>query len=101
MTVVFSPQARADLSEVYEYIRSDNPKAADKVLAHIVEVIGLLATDAMEGRSVVLRDGRQVQTWPVPPYRIYYRKNLERFEVLRVYHQARRPIEKKQEGSAE
>ena len=94
MTVVFSPQAQADLSEAYKYIRSDNPKAADNVLAHIVEVIGLLATEAMEGRSVVLRDGRQVQTWPVPPYRIYYRKNRGRFEVLRIYHQARRPLEK-------
>jgi hypothetical protein len=31
---------------------------------------------------------------PVPPYRIYYRKSADVFEVVRVYHQARRPIER-------
>src|SRR5437667_5267808 len=46
----------------------DCPEAADRVLARTVEVIGMLASGGVEGREVHLADGRQVRTWPVPPY---------------------------------
>lgn len=94
MTIVVSPQAGKDLREAYEYIHKDNPIAADRVLAHIVEVIGMLASESVIGREVRLRDGRWVKTWPVPPYRIYYRVSGQELQVIRVYHQARRPIER-------
>ena len=93
MTIVVSPQAQEDLKQAYQQIAQDNPEAADRVLARIVEVIGTLASGGVEGREVRLRDGRQVRTWPVPPYRIYYRKTADVFQVVRVYHQARRSIE--------
>lgn len=94
MTIVVSPEAGKDLREVYEYIHKDNPIAAGRVLAHIVEVIGMLASEAVMGREVLLGDGRWVKTWPVPPYRIYYRVSGQERQVIRVYHQARRPIER-------
>jgi len=94
MTIVVAPKARDDLREAYEYIQEENPGAADRVLAHIVEVIGMLASGVMQGREVILRDGRKVHTWPVPPYRIYYRIREQNLQVVRVYHQARRPIER-------
>ena len=58
MTIVVSPQAGKDLREAYEYILKDNPIAADRVLVHIVEVIGMLASEAVTGREVLLRDGK-------------------------------------------
>ena len=94
MTIVVSPQAGKDLREAYEFIHKDNPNAAARVLAHIVEVIGMLVSEAVTGRDVLLRDGRRVKTWPVPPYRIYYRVRGQELQVVRVYHQARRPIER-------
>ena len=94
MTIVVAPQAGNDLREAYEYILKDNPIAADRVLAHIVEMIGMLASEAVIGRDVLLRDGRWVKTWPVPPHRIYYRVSGQELQVIRVYHQARRPIER-------
>jgi len=94
VTIVVAPKARDDLRGAYEYIQKDNPEAADRVLAHIVEIIGMLASGVMAGKEVLLRDGRRVHTWPVPPYRIYYQKSSEVFQVVRVYHQARRPIER-------
>ena len=94
MTIVVASQAREDLREAYDYIRKDNPNAAPWVLAHIVEVIGMLVSEAVTGRDVLLRDGRRVKTWPVPPYRIYYRVKGQELQVIRVYHQARRPIER-------
>lgn len=93
MTIVVAPQAREDLREAYDYIHKDNPHAADRILAHIVEIIGMLASEAVMGRDVVLRDGRRVKTWPVPPYRIYYRVSGQELQVIRVYRQARHPIE--------
>lgn len=86
MTIVVAPQAGKDLLEAYEYIRKDNPIAADRVLAHIVEVIGMLTSEAVTEREVLLRDGRWVKTWPVPPYRIYYRVIGQELQVIRVYH---------------
>ena len=94
MTIVVSPPAREDLKQAYQQITQDHPEAADRMLARIIEVIGMLASGSVEGREVRLRDGRRVHTWPVPPYRIYYRKSADVFEVVRVYHQARRPIER-------
>lgn len=64
MTIVVSPQAGKDLREAYEFIHKDNPIAADRVLAHIVGVIGMLASEAVTGRAVLLQDGRWVKTWP-------------------------------------
>jgi hypothetical protein len=69
MTIVVAPQAGKDLREAYEF-------------------------EAVTGREVLLRDGRWVKTWPVPPYRIYYRVSGQELQVIRVYHQARRPIER-------
>ena len=66
MTVVLSPHAREDLRQAYQQIAQDNPEAADRVLARFVEVIGMLASGAVEGREVQLTDGRRVRTWPVP-----------------------------------
>ncbi len=94
MTIVVSPRAREDLAQAYRRIAEDNPEAADRVLARLVEIIGMLASGAVEGREVQLTDGRRVRTWPVSPYRIYYRKTADVFQIVRVYHQARRSIER-------
>lgn len=93
MTIVVSPQARDDIGEAYRRVVVDNPEVADHFLARVAEIIGLLAAGGVEGRIVRLRDGRTVQTWPIPPYRLYYRKSADTFQVVRLYHQARRPIE--------
>ena len=94
MTITVSPQAREDLKQAYQRIAQDHPEAAERLLVRIVEVIGMLASGQVEGWEVRLRDGRQVHTWPVPPYRIYYRKSAEVFQIVRMYHQARRSIER-------
>jgi toxin ParE1/3/4 len=92
--VVVAPEAQVDLAEAYNSIARDNSEAADRLLARVIEVVGLLAMQAFVGREVMLRDGRRVRTWPIPPYRIYYRERADAFEIVRVYHQSRRPIER-------
>lgn len=77
MKIVVAPQARDDLTMAYDYIARDNPHAADRFLVRIVEVIGMLASETLEGREVPLRDGRQVRSWPIPPYKIYYHRSKD------------------------
>ena len=54
MTIVVSLRAREDLAQAYRRIAEDNPEAADRVLARLVEVIGMLASGAVDTR-VLLR----------------------------------------------
>lgn len=60
MKIIVAPQARDDLKQAYDYVRTHNPEAADQLLARLIEVIGMLAVEAIEGREVLLRDGRRV-----------------------------------------
>lgn len=94
MSVVFSPQARADLIEIRKYIARENVAAAKREVAKIRESIKLLAAGGVEGREVVLKSGEQVRLWLVSSYRLYYRRKGKELQILRVYHQARKPIER-------
>lgn len=93
MKIVLAPLAAQDLREAYDFIAGDNSEAADRVLAGILEAFGLLASGRIQGRQVTLRSGERVSTWSHPPYRVYYRISSDELQVIRVYHQARRPIE--------
>jgi plasmid stabilization system protein ParE len=91
--IVIAPLAAQDLQEAYDFIAKDNRCAADEVLIHITEVLGLLASGRVRGREVKLKAGPKVRTWSVPPYRVYYRILRGELQVIRLYHQSRRPIE--------
>ena len=94
MRLILSRQARADLAEIRRYYTDqDGPRAAASMLARLDEVIQRLLTGELHGRDMRLQDGRHVQGWPVPPYRIYYERTASLTRIVRVYHQARRPIE--------
>jgi len=94
MTIVIAPKAQEDLRVAYAYVYRDNPKAADQLLARITEIVGSLAAGLMKGKEVRLNNDRVVNTWPIPPYRIYYRIRGAEFQVVRIYHQARQSIER-------
>jgi plasmid stabilization system protein ParE len=91
--VIFSRKAARDIQQAHAYAARDKPEAADRLVSRILDVTRLLALGVVDGPQVRLRDGRAVFSWPVSPYRIYYRRRGQVFEVVRVYHQARRPIE--------
>ena len=93
MKVWLSPDAEQDLAEACEFIARDNPLAARRLVDRFEEITNLLASGLIEGREVVLSDGRGARAWSLRPYRIYYRRSRDGVEVLRLYHQARRPIE--------
>jgi plasmid stabilization system protein ParE len=63
------------------------------VLARLDDVIQQLLAGEIQGSAVRLLNGEQARRWTVPPYRIYYERTASQTHILRVYHQARRPIE--------
>jgi len=95
MKVILAPLAAADLAEAHEFFRSYSSAAADRFLLQFSEALGVLSLAPRAGVVVRLRDGRRVHSWPIPPYRVYYRVKADELQVVRIYHQARRPIERR------
>jgi plasmid stabilization system protein ParE len=52
--IVIAPLAAQDLQEAYDFIAEDSKRAADEVLIHITEVLGILASGRVRGREVNL-----------------------------------------------
>jgi plasmid stabilization system protein ParE len=92
MKVEIAPEAVEDLGAAVEHIAKDSPQAAASLADRVFVTIERLADGDFDGPGQTLRSGAAVRSWPVPPLRIYYQRREDRFLVLRIYHQARRPI---------
>ena len=92
MRVFFAPEAEADLEELLDYIAERNPRAAVKLEARIFESIERLAARELDGPEQRLLSGAIVKSWPVPPVRVYYQRAVDALQIVRIYHQSRRPI---------
>lgn len=94
MTVHFAPQAEADFAAIIAYLAERNPSAAMTLGERIFAVIDKLAREEFDGPEQSLVSGEVVRSWSVPPVRVYYQRQQNAFWVLRIYHQAQRPIVK-------
>ncbi len=88
----YTEEAIADIVEALNYLNQRNPTAAANLDAEIAQCIERLAAQEFEGPVSRLRSGAVVRSWGVPPFRIYYQRHPEELVIVRVYHQARRPI---------
>lgn len=92
MRITYTDEAIADLLDAITYLRERSPLAARKLDADIADCIERLAGGEFEGPPSLLRSGAAVRSWPVSAFRIYYQRLPEEFLIIRIYHQARRPI---------
>ena len=92
MKIVFAPEALEELEGTVGYFETSDPAAARRLADRIFTVVGLLAEGVLDGPESRLRSGERVRSWPVPPVRVYYQRVGETLVILRVFHQARRPI---------
>ena len=92
MKVVFAPEAERDLLAAVEFLSGRNPAAAVRLYTNVADIVGRLAEGDFEGPEQRLRSGAIVRSWPVSPYRIYYLREEGILRIIRIYHQARRPI---------
>ena len=85
MIIVWSPRAIEHLAHLRPYIARDNPKAANRIAAALIEAIELLAELPNLGRPGRVAGTRELVV-PGTPYVIPYRLRGDRLEVIAVFH---------------
>lgn len=87
--IVWTHEAARCLEEIYDYIASDNPTAAHKVVVGIYEKIQLLRTQPRLGQRYEPIADREVRQTLYGHYRIAYLiVDEQRIEILGVFHGA-------------
>jgi toxin ParE1/3/4 len=90
MTIVWSPEAVADLVAIRAYVEQDNPAAAQRLALHILHnVETLLPNSPGMGRPGRVPGTRELVV-PGTPFIVPYRLLGNAIHVLRVFHSARR-----------
>lgn len=92
MKVSYTEEAIADIVDAIAYLNERSPTAAANLDADISRCVEHLAAREFEGPLSRLRSGVAVRSWAVPPFRIYYQRHPDELLIVRVYHQAQRPI---------
>lgn len=90
MNVSFTPQARDDLAAIRDWIAEDDDRAADRVIARIVQTAMMFGQFPMLGRAGAVEGTREFSVVGLP-YLIVYRIASEtEVDVLTVLHTRRR-----------
>ncbi len=90
--IVWSRAASDELDAYYSYLLVRNVSVADVEVERICRVVESLAAGEFDGPTFQLKTGEHVQSWPVPPLRIFYRREEGAFLVVHVHDQRRPPI---------
>ena len=86
MSVVFSAEALADLTEIRAYIGQDNPFAASRIAVQLIAACDRLEYLPERGRPGLVTGTREITT--VWPYVIVYRIRGEDVDIIRIWHSA-------------
>jgi toxin ParE1/3/4 len=86
--IIKSPEAAADLSDIWEFVGQSNEGAADRLLDEIDRKLRLLSDSPYMGRERTdIRPG--LRSFPVGSYVIFYNTIDDGIEIVRVLHGAR------------
>jgi toxin ParE1/3/4 len=89
MIVRWSPEAAADFAAIVEYIRRQNPSAAERVANKIYDGVASLPSVPRKGRPGRTKGTRELVFSPLP-YIAVYRVKDEVVEIARVLHGSQR-----------
>lgn len=83
-----SQLAEQDLEDIWVYITGQNPLASDKQIAQILDRLPMLAQFPDMGKK---QDGllKELRSFPIKPYIVFYVKIVDGIEILRILHQSR------------
>ncbi len=87
----FHPEARADLDGIWEYIRSDNLEAADRVIAEILSAVRSVVVFPQSGHRRPDLTSRPLRFVLVREYMIAYAPDEKPLWVVAVLHGRRSP----------
>jgi plasmid stabilization system protein ParE len=90
MNVVWTEPASADLHAIQAYIARRSARYALDLVERIVSSSELLADQPLLGRRVPEYDDESIRELFETPYRIVYRLDEGRVEILAVIHAARK-----------
>ena len=88
----FTPQAVADLFDIWSFIAPDNPTAADRVEDAIFSACSFLADSPLAGQVRQELSPLPVRFWvvqPYPNYLIVYDPQKKPLRIIRILHSAR------------
>jgi toxin ParE1/3/4 len=89
MQIRWSPAAVEDLSRIIEYIRQENPPAAQRIAKTIYESAGSLKSFPYKGRTGRIEGTRELPLPPLP-FVVVYRILNDIVEIANVVHGAQR-----------
>ena len=88
MKVIWSPDARSDLKEIYEYLSKDNREAAKRVINSVKEKVDLIKYAPLIGKSLHRTNSRSLVLGTYP-YTIYYQVGENQISISAIIHDAR------------
>jgi plasmid stabilization system protein ParE len=87
----FHPEARADLDEIWEYVRVDSLDAADRMIADILAAIAALVPFPHQGHKRPDLSSRPLRFITVRDYLIAYAPDERPLWVVALMHGRRNP----------
>ena len=90
----FTPQAVADLFDIWSFIARDNPTAADREENAVFRACDFLAESPLAGRIRKELTPLPVRFWVVQPYSNYlivYAPEKKPLQIIRILHSSRDP----------
>jgi toxin ParE1/3/4 len=91
MRIVWSPESRDDLLDIWTYIADDSVRSADQVQDRIIDAVAALAEYPERGRPG-RRAGTRELVVPHTSHLVIYRLVDEYIEIVRLWHMSRRPF---------
>jgi toxin ParE1/3/4 len=89
MQIRWSPTASEDFFRIIEYVRQENPPAAQRIAKTIYESVGSLKSFPYKGRAGRVEGTRELPLPPLP-FVVVYRILREVVEIANVVHGAQR-----------
>ncbi len=80
----YSPQARQDLLEIWEFIARDSLDAADRVEREMEQAVAALVRNPWRGHTRRDLTSKPVLFWPIYSYLIIYNPAARPLEVVRI-----------------
>ena len=87
--ISFTSQARKDIKGIKKYISRDSFLQAERVTEKIIAEIQRLSKHPQLGRPVIVTSKNIVRQILVFKYRIFYREQDNKVEILSIYHSSR------------
>jgi len=88
VNVVWADEAKAHLDGIYQYITRDAPFYATQTVDKLTRRVEQLIDHPRSGRIVPKYDDENLRELIVHPYRLIYRINIDRIDIIAVFHGA-------------